>query len=151
MGTPGRIDQPWQHRLSGKEHRPIEPGRYSDNPPVIAPAGTVHCAVEDWMRFLALHLAGENGKVSLLRADTVRRLHAPQFGGEYAGGWILTERDWGGGRVLTHAGSNSQNFAVVWMAPLKSFAVVAVTNQGGKAAEKASDEVVAASIQRFLT
>jgi CubicO group peptidase (beta-lactamase class C family) len=151
MGTPGRIDQPWQHTLSGTEHLPIGPGRYSDNPPVIAPAGTVRCAVEDWTRFLVLHLAGENGKDSLLRADTVRRLHTPQFGGEYAGGWILTERDWSGGRVLTHAGSNNQNFAVVWMAPLKHFVVVAVTNQGGKEAEKACDEVVATSIRRYLT
>ena len=44
---------------------------------------------------------------------------------------------WGGGRVFTHSGSNNQNFAVVWMAPLKNFAVLAATNQGGDTAATA--------------
>lgn len=150
MGTPGKLDEPWQHTFSGGQPHPIEPGRYSDNPPVIAPAGTVHCTVEDWTKYVALHLAGENGKSTLLKPETLRHLHTPLFGGEYAGGWGIAQRGWGGGRVFTHAGSNNQNYAVVWMAPLKDFAVVAMTNLGGDTAAKACDEVAATTIQHFL-
>jgi hypothetical protein len=46
-------------------------------------------------------------------------------------GWIVTERGWGGGRVLTHAGSNTMNHAVVWMAPRRNFAVLSATSLGG--------------------
>lgn len=149
MGTPGRIDQPWQHVLEGKKRRPIPPGPLSDNPPVIGPGGTVHCSMGDWAKFVAAHVQGE-AKGGLLKAETFQRLHAPPFGGDYALGWVVTERDWGGGRVLTHAGSNNQNFAVVWMAPLRGFAVLSATNQGGEAAAQACDEVAAALIGRFL-
>jgi hypothetical protein len=31
---------------------------------------------------------------------------------------------------LNHAGSNTQNYAIVWMAPAKDFAVLVATNQG---------------------
>lgn len=150
MGTPGTMDQPWQHTLVDGKHQAIAPGPTSDNPPVIGPAGTVHCAVGDWAKFVALHLAGEQGTSRLLKPETLRRLHAPQFGGDYAGGWIVTDRDWGGGRVLTHSGSNTQNYAVAWLAPLKDFAVLVVTNQGGDTAAKATDAAAAALIGRFL-
>jgi len=34
------------------------------------------------------------------------------------------------------------NFCVVWIAPLRDFAVLAVTNQGGTEAQEATDEAV---------
>jgi CubicO group peptidase (beta-lactamase class C family) len=116
MGTPGNVDQPWQHRMFLGLHVPVEPGPRADNPVVIAPAGTVHCSVGDWAKYLGCHVRGKAGdgaipKGNLLGPKTYRRLHTPAFGGEYAGGWIVTRRDWGG-RVLTHDGSNTQNYAV---------------------------------------
>ena len=42
------------------------------------------------------------------------------------------------------------NFAVVWMAPEKKFAVLAATNQGGDAAARACDETAWRMIQKFL-
>jgi len=59
MGTPGRIDQPWQHKLLLTWYRPIEPGPMADNPPAIAPAGTVHCSIIDWGKFVSAHLRGK--------------------------------------------------------------------------------------------
>lgn len=152
MGTPGKIDQPYQHEVKWGKPQPVEPGPLSDNPAVLGPGGTVHCSVGDWARFVTVHLREGKGPSgdALLKPEMVRRLQAPQFGGEYAGGWLVTERGWGGGRVLTHAGSNTMNFAVVWAAPLKDFAVVIATNTGGNAAPGACDEAAAGMIGRFL-
>jgi hypothetical protein len=43
-------------------------------------------------------------------------------------GWVVTSRTWAEGRTLTHNGSNTGNYSVTWMAPLRGFAVLAVTN-----------------------
>ena len=152
MGTPGKVDQPWQHVLKDGKHHPIGPGRTSDNPMVIGPAGRVHCSLGDWARFVAAHLNGPKGRSCPLRlkGETWRILHEPPFGGAYAMGWAVAGRIWGGGDVLTHAGSNTMSYAVVWMAPKRDFAVLVATNQGTKPAPKACDEAAAALIRRFL-
>ena len=150
MGTPEKVDQPWQHRMDGGKRVPIGPGRYTDNPEVIGPAGTVHCSITDWLKYAAAHARGETGGSPLLKAETYRYLHTPPFGGEYAFGWITTERPWGGGTVLTHGGSNNMNFAVVWVAPRRDFAVVVATNQAGGGADVACDQAAAAMIGTFL-
>ncbi len=66
-------------------------------------------------------------------------------------GWTIVSRDWGGGRVLTHSGSNTYWFAVVWMAPKKDFAVLVCCNQGGDGAQKACDEVASRLIQQHTS
>jgi CubicO group peptidase (beta-lactamase class C family) len=130
MGSSGKIDQPWQHTLILFMHRKIEPGPQVDNPPVIGPAGTVHCSVVDWGKFVTAHLRGEKGEPGILKPETFKRLHTPASGGDYAFGWLVVDRPWAGGRALNHAGSNTMNYAVVWMAPAKDFAVLVMTNQG---------------------
>ncbi len=151
MGTPGKIDEPWQHKkgLLGRK-KMIGPGRYSDNPPIIGPGGIVHCSMGDWAKFIILHL--EKGRFAgrqLIKAETLAELRKPYFGGDYAGGWIAADRPWGGGRVFTHSGTNNQNYAVVWMAPLKRYAVLVATNQGGGKEAKALDKAAAALIKKF--
>jgi len=150
MGTPGKIDEPWQHRVAGTRHQPIEPGPRADNPPVIGPAGTVHCSMGDWAKFIQAHLRGELGESGLLKPATFKYLHTSPYG-DYGFGWLLVQRPWAGGLALNHAGSNTQNFAIVWMAPLKDFAVLVMTNQADQQGEtfKACDETAAALIQDF--
>lgn len=150
MGSPGKIDQPWQHKIVLGKSQPIEPGRLSDNPPVIGPGGTVHCSIEDWARFVMVHLQGEKEDTAILKKETIQKLHTPAFDGDYAGGWLITERDWGDGRVLTHAGSNTMNFAVVWIAPNRDFAVLVACNQGGGKTDEACDKAAALLINAFL-
>lgn len=148
MGTPGKIDQPWQHRTENGSAVPVGPGPLSDNPATIGPGGTVHCAMEDWAKYVAVHVAA---RPRLLKsASTIAHLHTPRFGGDYAFGWQVTERGWGGGTVLTHNGSNTMNYAVTWLAPLKNFAVLAATNQGGDAMNAVCDAVAGALIGRYL-
>lgn len=151
MGAPGgtNIDEPWQHKLFLEWHKAIEPGPQADNPPVIGPAGTVHCSIVDWGKFITAHLRGEQGEPGILKPETFRRLHTAPFGGDYAFGWLVAERPWAGGRALNHAGSNTQNFAVVWMAPAKDFAVLIMTNQAGGDTFDACDAVAAALIRHF--
>lgn len=148
MGTPGKDDQPWQHTGRGKDHGPIGPGPLSDNPVVIAPAGEVHCSVGDWAKFIQANLRGEKGLPGILKPETFKKLHTATYG-IYGFGWGGVDRPWGGGRVLTHAGSNTQNYAVVWMAPLRDFAVLVMTNQGGDTAAKACDDVAGTLILQY--
>ena len=149
FGPPGNgvdLDQPRGHRPDGGTV-PWGPG--SDNPAAIAPAGRVHCSISDWAKFIALHLDAENGRARLLTAESFTRLHTPASGpGEqYAMGWLVAERAWADGKVLTHSGSNTMWFCVAWLAPKKDFAVLICANQGGDAAQKACDAAAGALIE----
>ena len=143
-GTPGQVDQPWGHSQDGQ---PVSGnGPAMDNPPVLSPAGRVHCTIQDWAKFIADQLRGSEGKPALLQPASYQKLHTPPFEGEYALGWLAVERAWGGGTVLNHAGDNTMNFANAWVAPRRDFAVLVCVNQSGHTAFQASDEAVAALI-----
>lgn len=147
FGAPAK-GQPWGHVWRDGAAVPVEPGPNADNPPGIAPAGAVHATLRDWARFALLHLEGERRKEALLRPDSFKKLHTAPAGQEYASGWIVVNRRWAGGRALTHAGSNTMWYAVVWLAPEKGFGVLVATNLGGGPAGQACDEVAAALISR---
>lgn len=122
-------------------------GSDMDNPPVMGPAGRVHCSLADWAKFIQDQLRGARGDTNtLLRAESYIRLHTPPAGEDYALGWGVAERDWGGGTVLQHSGDNTMNHANVWIAPKRDFAVLACVNQGGDEAFKATDDAVGAMI-----
>ncbi|MBI3850196.1 MAG: beta-lactamase family protein [Verrucomicrobia bacterium] len=141
-GTRGQIDQPWPHHGDGKPMP--ENGPAVDNPPVMGPAGRVHCTIQDWAKFIQDQLRGDRGDQALLKPETYQKLHTPPFGGDYALGWIVVQREWGGGTVFNHAGDNGMNFANVWIAPQRDFAILVCVNQGGDTAFKATDEAVGA-------
>ena len=143
-GTRGEIDQPWPHTAAGKPTPANEPD--VDNPAVIGPAGRVHCTLADWARFIADHLRGARGESALLRPESYTVLHTPAGADEFALGWGAPQRGWGGGAVLNHAGCNTMNYADVWIAPKKDFAVLVVINQGDDDAGKAADEAASALI-----
>ncbi len=124
FGAPGNAtarDQPLGHTADGT---PVAPGPSADNPPAITPAGRVHATLADWGKFVALHPRGARGKPTMLPAAAFLRLHTPPRGSDYALGWSVAERPWAGGRVLTHAGSNTMWFCVTWLAPARDFAVL---------------------------
>ena len=130
-GVAGAMDQPRGHDREGTARTALEPDHpWADNPPALGPAGTVHATMQDLARYVALHLAGEQERRDLLLpAETIRRLHTPAPGFDYASGWGVTQGEWAGGRVLAHSGSNTLWTAVIWMAPEKDFAVLVATNQ----------------------
>lgn len=148
LGTPGKIDQPWPHYANGQ---PLpNNGPAVDNPEVMGPAGTVHCSLSDWAKFVADQLRGDRSERALLRPESYKQLHTPAFGGDYASGWLVVDRPWGGGAVLNHAGSNTMNYAVAWVAPKRDFAVLVCTNQGGDSATKGTDEAAGELIKLHL-
>lgn len=175
FGAPGRasaLDQPRGHTPMGE---PVEPGPSADNPRAIAPAGTMHMSLEDWAKFVAVHLdpapgtaaaheapaAPEGERASVwpgikLSPASVERLRRPAVAGDptpYAMGWLATRRGWAGpdgksmGVALTHSGSNTMWYAVVWAAPERGLAFVAATNSGVASGPKALDALVAAALK----
>ena len=144
-GATGKIDQPWGHTRKLLITTPLQ----QDNPPAIAPAGRVHCSLDDLARYVTFHLgAGRDGK--LLKPETLRKLHTPPEGGDYACGWVVVKRGWAGGNTLMHNGSNTMWYLVMWLAPGKNFAVITATNIAGPDAEKGCDEVASMMIGKWL-
>lgn len=150
-GTRDKVEQPWGHVRKAFMTVPMQ----SDNPPVHSPCGRVHCSLDDLARFAMFHL--QSGTNALLKPETMARLHASAAGAEikdvmddYACGWVRMKRDWAGGPVLWHNGSNGMWYIVMWLAPEKDFCVIAATNVAGDEAEKACDDACVAMINKWL-
>jgi hypothetical protein len=137
------VDQPWGHILDHGKLTPVQ----GDNALVMAPAGCVHCSMEDWCRFTSQILSMARGHSNLISSATFKNLIAPMPGQDYAGGWIVTHRDWAGGTALTHSGSNTMWFCTVWIAPAKDFAVLIAINDGAPPADESADDAIGALIQ----
>ena len=119
-GTTGLVDQPWGHRKVDNVWQPSQ----SDNPEEIGPAGTVHCSVEDWVRFLTLFLKRDD--TVILERGQIEKLIEPL--GDYACGWLVEQRDWSNGPALFHNGSNAMWYVSVWVAPEINRAFIVGTN-----------------------
>jgi D-alanyl-D-alanine carboxypeptidase len=124
----------------------------ADNPPGLGPAGTVHCALADYGKFLSMHAIGAP---ALISPETLRHLHtAPLLG--YAGGWevgtqtattavgadpwVTTSRNLG--MRLQHSGSNRLWFAIAVVVPSEKLAWTIVTNRGEPALEDAVETLL---------
>lgn len=123
-------DQPWGHVFEDSNIIPVPPGLNADNPKTLGPAGTVHCSMSDWLKYLSIHIEGFNRKDTLiLSAEGFKKLHSDYRGQGYSvGGWVVGRRSWAKGTVLSHGGSNSMNLAVVFVAPKINASYIAVTN-----------------------
>jgi len=144
FGPPRPLPEPQGH-LDGE---PLGTGARADNPPVLGPAATVHASLEDWGKFIALHLSPPKGARELLPATSFARMHAPPAGGNYAMGWFVLENE-SEGRILTHAGSNGYWYAVVWAMPERGYAVLVATNEGGSKGAAGTDAAAQTLIQHY--
>jgi CubicO group peptidase (beta-lactamase class C family) len=149
-GTTSRVDQPRAHVIRDGQLQPIPPGPAADNPAAIGPAGIVHCTIGDLARYAGAHAREGHEAHPLLKPESFAKLHAVNEGEDYAMGWGVTKRGWAGGTTLTHSGSNTMWFTIIWVAPAKQAAFVAATNVAGRDAEKACDEAVASLIGQYL-
>jgi CubicO group peptidase (beta-lactamase class C family) len=128
--TPEHPDQPRGHFKEGDHLRPQKFGEYELGP-FIAPAGDVHCSVDDLAVYAILHLRGMAGHDKDYLAVTIQRLHAapPVVPGEmgYAAGWAIVESP-EVGEVHVHSGSAGTFLATIELYPKYDTAVVLATN-----------------------
>lgn len=110
----------------------------ADNTPVMAPAGGLHLSIRDLARYGAIHLEGARGAAtSLLPQESWERLHTP-FLEDYAYGWVRYQREWAGGPLIWHNGSNTLWYALLMLLPAKNTVIAFATNDGAiEEAEKA--------------
>lgn len=123
-------DQPMGHYSALWYRKPVNPfkGR-ADNGPIISAAGRAHMNLKDFVSYGREHLDGELGKGRFLNTHTWQRLHKPSMN-DYAYGWVNAERDWAGGPVIWHNGSNMMWYALLILIPEKHAVLAFVTNNG---------------------
>jgi len=147
----GRIDAPLGHQIVEGKTKAFLAGPSGDNPPVLGPAGIAHMSVLDFARWAGWN-AGEGKRgPKLVRPETLKKLHTmvgsipekkdaspgtPSHG-KYGLGWGELSVKWALDPLLFHGGSNEMNLAHIWVDPKRDFAMVVVTNIGGKRAEEA--------------
>lgn len=131
QGAPGAEPdegpQPLGHGGPPTKRVPIKPGLAADNPPLLGPAGRVHCSVEDLARYARAHLAGLRGSdAGVLPHAAFVTLHDDPEGDGYALGWGVSGQ--GDDRRSTHAGSNTRWLALITVWPACDVAVVVTMN-----------------------
>jgi CubicO group peptidase (beta-lactamase class C family) len=129
----------WGHDVKKNSYVPTE----EDNPPLIGPAGTVHCPLVDWARFAAAHAGsappGWLTEASLAHLHEPKSLEGVQSGKDIALGWGVTRTQ---PPRLTHSGSNGYNHAEIVVIPGWHAAVLVTSNAGDEAARAATKEVL---------
>ena len=134
FGPPGILEekvpsQPWPHDYNGNGFTPLSPSWDAENPRFIGPAGTVHCSLSDWMKFLQNETAGYKGKGKILSPALFQKLFQAGKDGTYTyGAWLRVDRSWAKGPIFTHDGSNTFNYASAVMAPEIDSIYLAATN-----------------------
>jgi CubicO group peptidase (beta-lactamase class C family) len=131
FGTPGSVNdvnEPWGHSDSSGLRVPSK----GDNTPALGPAGTVHATLQDWARFIRLHLDGSESALTLSPAS-LTRLHTQYppnqiYTNRYGWGWIMFD-DFGG-TALGHEGSNNLWYCICQVNPNNGLGFLAVSNIG---------------------
>ena len=137
FGNPGlaATPQPWGHTrtILGTVTEVTPTDIVYTTPLAIEPAGDASPSLQDYGRFLQLHLRGLRGRDDVLEATTIQDLHnavAPITPGSgTAMGWSLMPRD--GVRSHEHVGSYGAYVAYATIQPSRDVAVAAFTNVGG--------------------
>jgi CubicO group peptidase (beta-lactamase class C family) len=159
----GRIDAAVGHlKIAGKT-KAFLAGPDGDVPPIIGPAGNVHMSVLDFAAWAGWN-AGEGKRgPALVRPEILRKLHTPVIAipdrpgaepgtpkqGKYGLGWGELTVDWAPNRLKSHSGSNTKNLAQIWLDTQRDFAMVLVTNIGGKQADMAFKALAPELYQKF--
>lgn len=140
--TQGKLDQPWGH------YKPLGIGKWTsiqhDNPASMGPSGTVHCTLEDWGKFISFQLlSNDTTLLSTAQREILLKVHKD----DYAAGWIVVDRSWAKGKAYTHAGSNTMNYALAWVAPAIDRAYIVCTNSASQNTHQICDGVIGALLK----
>lgn len=146
FGAPGDgTNQPNGHLEEGAGYKALAPSeRFSDNPPVIGPAGTVNMSLSSLAKYAYEHMVGELGESKLLSASSFVKLHERIPGSDYALGWFVQSNS------IFHDGSNNLWFAKIGISINQQVTVIAVTNAGGQKANEATDKITNQVLEAFF-
>ncbi len=128
FGWPTEHDpsQPWGHVLSGGQFTPVEPSIEPPEIDFLEPAGFVSMNLEDYSKFIRLHLQAMQGDPHLLDASTFSVLNTPVD--DYACGVGVFPSEYG--TLYWHNGSNTFFYMVTYVIPDKDFSIVIGVNVG---------------------
>lgn len=145
FGPPGLNDTDDQP----KGHNNNMEAVFLDNPVALNSAGRLHLSLPDFIKYINFHIKGYKQGHEILRKEYFEKLHTP-VKDNYALGWFAVDRNWADGIALTHAGSNTFNYALMWLAPNKNIGFVVVTNVGIEKAFTACDEIAEELIKKYI-
>ncbi len=111
---------------------------FIDNAEALGSAGRVHCTIADWAKFIAMQLP--HNSPSILSDNQLTKLVTPI--GDYAGGWIVVEREWAQGKAFSHSGSNTTWFTTVWIAPELNRSFIVATNSCDENSSIICDKII---------
>jgi len=139
-GNPNETEpsQPWPHVMDHGKLIGVPPKEKLDNPPMLGPAGTVHCNLSDWRKFITELTAAWNDRGQLLKDKSVVDLYfASANDSVYTyGGWGRIQGKYKS-VVFSHDGSNSFNYVVAFFSPDENSGFLLATNSGAPEAEAA--------------
>ncbi len=162
--TSGRLDAPAGHLVDDATGKatPMPWGPAADVPEVLGPAGSAHMSVADFAAWAAWNAGAAKRGPALVKPETLAMLHAPKVtmeipdpkpgtpkSGQYAFGWGVMTMPWTTRPILTHNGSNSKNYATIFIDPAIDLAIVATTNYPGDTADRALLSVVKSLYERY--
>jgi CubicO group peptidase (beta-lactamase class C family) len=137
FGNPGLAaePQPWGHirTILGTVTEVTPANAVYTTPLAVEPAGDASPSMQDYGRFLQLHLRGLRGSDDVLKATTIQDLHRrvapnnPALGSVM--GWAVMTRD--GVESHEHVGSYGAYVAYATIQPSRDIAVGVFTNIGG--------------------
>jgi D-alanyl-D-alanine carboxypeptidase len=107
---------------------------------ILAPGGNLHMSIGDLARFAQLHLQGLQGRDGFLRSETIRRMHQPAKGANYALGWY-SDSGMFDEPHSRHTGEVGTFHARIWIFPQRDLAITAVTNADTEAAYDVTSEI----------
>lgn len=155
FGTPGSsdvINEPRGHYYSDNKLIGIPPGPLADNPDAISGAGKVHCSLNSWGIYIKEHLKGSKGESSFLSQDTFKTLHTPKVNEQFGLGIIsMKSKLFNQNEVLFHNGSNTMNFAEMWISPKDNIGIGVVVNAGHAKAQETVRKIVELVTRKLLS
>ena len=147
------VNQPWGHHETRGGTTPVDPRDRGERlPPIIGPAGSVELSIDDYAKFLQLHLRGLEGRdTALLKSATIKHLHTSPVApvDQYGLGWGV--QDFDGTPASVHVGSAGAFYAITIIQPARDLGVAVFANAGGERAAASTSDAAKALIRRFAS
>lgn len=130
-------DQPLGHKIIENKFTPIrhltKESIPSDNPKFVGPAGTVHCSLDDWGKFLQEMLKASKNQSLLLKPEIAKIFFIEYKDQTAIGGWGYVNS--AKGLRYAMAGSNTLNHAIYIVAPDVDSIYFGAVNSGTEEAQ----------------